>query len=329
MPTTPFTSAETLSASTPPSCSPPTSTAPTTRTRPGRGPSNDAELAAFQGYIRGGGGFVGLHAATDAMHAVPWYSQLTGGSARFRNHPAQQQATMVVESPNHPSTTMLPKLWSRFDEWYNFTSNPREDVHVLITLDESTYTRRLDGCRPPDRLVPQLRGRPVLVRGRRSRRLVVLRPAVPRAPARRHRVDGRRGRGRRQLRHLPGGRADHRRAGRRRQPQRQAQRRRRGLPDGCRSRRGRRATTRAPRTSSRRPVPRRTACRTTRSCRSSATSSSGRAAWSATDRALRAAGHPPARVAGRPCVSGRVLPDRCRRCPSGSRRTPGHAPARP
>lgn len=101
---------------------------------------DDAELAAFQGYIRQGGGFVGLHAATDEMHAVPWFSDLTGGSARFRNHPAQQQATMVVESPNHPSTTMLPKEWSRFDEWYNFTSNPREDVHVLLTLDESTYS---------------------------------------------------------------------------------------------------------------------------------------------------------------------------------------------
>ena len=101
---------------------------------------DDAELAAFQGYIRQGGGFVGLHAATDEMHAVPWFSELTGGSARFRNHPSQQTATMVVESPTHPSTTMLPKEWVRFDEWYNFTSNPRDDVHVLITLDESTYS---------------------------------------------------------------------------------------------------------------------------------------------------------------------------------------------
>lgn len=100
---------------------------------------DDAELAAFQGYIRQGGGFVGLHAATDEMHAVPWFGRLTGGSARFRNHPAQQTATMVVESPEHPSTTMLPKQWVRFDEWYNFTANPREDVHVLLTLDESTY----------------------------------------------------------------------------------------------------------------------------------------------------------------------------------------------
>ena len=101
---------------------------------------NDAELGALQGYIHDGGGFVGLHAATDAMHAVPWYGRLTGGGARFRNHPAQQTATMRVESPTHPSTTMLPKAWIRFDEWYNFTTNPRADVHVLLTLDESTYT---------------------------------------------------------------------------------------------------------------------------------------------------------------------------------------------
>src|SRR5699024_7754799 len=57
---------------------------------------DDSEVAAFQGYIRSGGGYVGLHAATDTLHTVPWYSQLTGGGARFRNHPQQQQATMRV-----------------------------------------------------------------------------------------------------------------------------------------------------------------------------------------------------------------------------------------
>ncbi len=101
---------------------------------------DDAELAAFQGYIRNGGGFVGLHAATDTMHTVPWYSAMSGGGARFRNHPRQQTATMVVEDQTHPSTQMLPSDWVRYDEWYNFTTNPREDVHVLITLDESTYS---------------------------------------------------------------------------------------------------------------------------------------------------------------------------------------------
>ncbi|GAA2740672.1 hypothetical protein GCM10009868_03700 [Terrabacter aerolatus] len=101
---------------------------------------DDSELAAFQGYIRGGGGYVGLHAATDTMHTVPWYSKLSGGGARFVNHPAQQTATMRVEDPTHPSTEHLPRTWVRLNEWYNFTSNPRGSVRVLLTLDESTYS---------------------------------------------------------------------------------------------------------------------------------------------------------------------------------------------
>ena len=100
---------------------------------------DDDELAALQGYIRDGGGYVGLHAATDTMHTVPWYGELTGGGARFVSHPQPQTATMRVESPGHPSTSMLPAEWERFDEWYNYSTNPRDDVHVLITLDESTY----------------------------------------------------------------------------------------------------------------------------------------------------------------------------------------------
>jgi type 1 glutamine amidotransferase len=34
---------------------------------------------------------------------------------------------------------MLPHKWNRTDEWYNFRSNPRSQVHVLLTLNEATY----------------------------------------------------------------------------------------------------------------------------------------------------------------------------------------------
>ncbi|MBB2986587.1 ThuA domain-containing protein [Terracoccus luteus] len=101
---------------------------------------DNRELNAFKGYIQSGGGYVGLHAATDTMHTVPWYSKLSGGGARFVNHPAQQTATMRVEDPTHPSTMHLPMAWERFDEWYNFSTNPRGSVRVLLTLDESTYS---------------------------------------------------------------------------------------------------------------------------------------------------------------------------------------------
>lgn len=97
------------------------------------------ELDAFQGYIRDGGGFAGVHAATDSMHTIPWYGELTGGGARFVSHPRQQTATQVVEDRTHPSTDHLGETWTRFDEWYNFNVSPREDVRVLTNLDESTY----------------------------------------------------------------------------------------------------------------------------------------------------------------------------------------------
>ncbi|MEK8228237.1 ThuA domain-containing protein [Oerskovia sp. M15] len=38
-----------------------------------------------------------------------------------------------------PSTAHLPASWDRYDEWYNFRENPRGDVHVLASLDESSY----------------------------------------------------------------------------------------------------------------------------------------------------------------------------------------------
>ena len=103
---------------------------------------NETELAAFQGYIRSGGGFAGVHAATDSMHTVPWYSQLTGGGARFISHPEQQTASQLVEDRTHPSTEHLPETWTRFDEWYNFNQSPRDAVRVLINLDETTYNAR-------------------------------------------------------------------------------------------------------------------------------------------------------------------------------------------
>ncbi|RKR86272.1 glucose/arabinose dehydrogenase [Micromonospora pisi] len=96
------------------------------------------QQAAFERYIRAGGGYVGIHAAADTEYDWSWYGNLVG--AYFASHPANQQATVKVEDPGHPSTATLPARWSRFDEWYNFRTNPRGSAHVLASLDESTYT---------------------------------------------------------------------------------------------------------------------------------------------------------------------------------------------
>jgi len=44
-----------------------------------------------------------------------------------------------VEDALHPSTAELPNPWVRTDEWYDFRTNPRGSVHVLLTVDETTY----------------------------------------------------------------------------------------------------------------------------------------------------------------------------------------------
>jgi type 1 glutamine amidotransferase len=93
--------------------------------------------AALQRYIRSGGGFAGVHSASDTEHDWPWYGGLVG--AYFRSHPAIQRATVTVAEPRDVSTRGLPRRWTRTDEWYGFATNPRGDVHVLATLDETSY----------------------------------------------------------------------------------------------------------------------------------------------------------------------------------------------
>lgn len=98
---------------------------------------NTDQQAALQQYIRGSGGYAGVHAASDAENNWPWYGQLVG--AFFDRHPAIQQATIKVEDKNHPSTEHLASTWVRTDEWYDFSTNPRNNVKVLLSVDESTY----------------------------------------------------------------------------------------------------------------------------------------------------------------------------------------------
>ena len=108
---------------------------------------NNNQQAALQRYIEAGNGWVGIHSAADTFHNWAWYGGLVG--SYFADHPAVQQATIKVADRVDPSTSMLPARWVRTDEWFNFTSNPRAAVHVLATLDETTYTGGNNGFDHP------------------------------------------------------------------------------------------------------------------------------------------------------------------------------------
>lgn len=99
---------------------------------------NAAQQSAFMRFIQNGGGFVGIHSATDTEHDWPWYGQLVG--TYFLNHPNIQTATINVIDSTHLSTQQLPTEWTRNDEWYNFRSAPSPNVAVLAKLNESTYS---------------------------------------------------------------------------------------------------------------------------------------------------------------------------------------------
>jgi len=97
---------------------------------------NDEQQNAFERYIRQGGGFVGIHAATDCEYNWQWYGNLIG--AYFGGHPAPQEAVLTIVDKTHLSTRHLPAQWRRKDEWYNFKWMAA-DLHVLITIDENSY----------------------------------------------------------------------------------------------------------------------------------------------------------------------------------------------
>jgi type 1 glutamine amidotransferase len=97
---------------------------------------DDAQQKAFIHYIEAGGGFVGIHAATDCEYNWQWYGNLVG--AYFESHPAQQEAIINVVDSTNIATKHLPRRWKRFDEWYNFKWI-EPNLHILLTIDESSY----------------------------------------------------------------------------------------------------------------------------------------------------------------------------------------------
>ncbi len=102
---------------------------------------------AFERYIQAGGGFVGVHAATDTEYDWRWYGKLVGGY--FKSHPKTQSAKFIIKDRNFPATEFFTDtVWQRTDELYNFKDlNP--DVNVLITVDESSYEGGSNGAYHP------------------------------------------------------------------------------------------------------------------------------------------------------------------------------------
>lgn len=98
---------------------------------------DDEQQAAFERYIRGGGSFVGVHAASDTESEWPFYGEMVG--ARFVRHPAPFGVRIRVDDRDELATALLPRTFGLLEEIYDFDRNPREDpdTTVLMTVADS------------------------------------------------------------------------------------------------------------------------------------------------------------------------------------------------
>jgi uncharacterized protein len=106
----------------------------------------DKAVAAFEKYIEEGrGGWIGFHHATllgefDGYKMWDWFSQFMGG-IRYKNYIATfVQGTVNVEDKKHPVMKGLPASFLvKKEEFYTYDKSPRPNVHVLASVDESSY----------------------------------------------------------------------------------------------------------------------------------------------------------------------------------------------
>jgi len=107
-------------------------------------PTQAAPRAAFETYMKNGGGWLGFHvsAYNDSETGWPWFVDFLGGGVFFGNNWPPLPATLQVEDRKHAVTRGLGvRLDAPANEWYIWKPSPRlnKDVKVLLTLAAENY----------------------------------------------------------------------------------------------------------------------------------------------------------------------------------------------
>jgi hypothetical protein len=102
--------------------------------------------SAFQKYIeQGQGGWIGFHHATllgefDGYPMWNWFSTFMGGITYKNYIPTFVSGKVNVEDATHPIMKGVPKSFIiNKEEWYSYSKSPRVNVHVIASVDESSY----------------------------------------------------------------------------------------------------------------------------------------------------------------------------------------------
>jgi type 1 glutamine amidotransferase len=106
----------------------------------------ETAAAAFEKYIvQGKGGWIGFHHATllgefDGYPMWSWFHEFMGG-IRWKNYiPDFASGKVTIEDRKHPCMKNLPASFTiEKEEWYTYDKSPRQNVHVIASVDESSY----------------------------------------------------------------------------------------------------------------------------------------------------------------------------------------------
>jgi uncharacterized protein len=108
-------------------------------------PVNDGQKTALLDFVRSGGGFLGVHSATDTFYLWPDYLKLIGGY--FNGHPWHQAVRITIVDPSDPLVGFLGASWQIADEIYQISDFDYEGSHVLLRLDETSVDLGQTGVR--------------------------------------------------------------------------------------------------------------------------------------------------------------------------------------
>lgn len=99
------------------------------------------DKAAFIQWVEAGGAFIGIHSASDTLHAYRPYVDLLGGE--FDYHREQVRIEAINRDATHPANRHLGATWNldgQLEEIYVFKHYRPERVRELLVLDRHPNT---------------------------------------------------------------------------------------------------------------------------------------------------------------------------------------------
>jgi type 1 glutamine amidotransferase len=109
-------------------------------------PMSEAQKAALTGFVRSGGGFLGVHSATDTFYKWGDYLKLIGGY--FNEHPWHQSVRIEVADRSSPLVGFLGPSFTINDEIYQIADFDERGSQVLLRLDPNSVDLKADGVHP-------------------------------------------------------------------------------------------------------------------------------------------------------------------------------------